>query len=179
MAKTYTTVPDKASGDLFTETMWDTHIRENINNILTPPAVRAVRSTTQTVSAGTTATIDFTGTDTFDTDAMHDPASNSTRITFNTAGIYIVTARLTWAAISTAASSERNTRIRLNGTSIIAGQSHKAASADNQTIVSTVSITYAFAVNDYIELLAFNGDSASKDVDIDATFAAVWTGRSS
>jgi hypothetical protein len=50
---TFTTVPDKTAGDVFTEAMWDTYIRDNLNaGVLRPIA--------DSVAGGAVASFDFT-----------------------------------------------------------------------------------------------------------------------
>jgi hypothetical protein len=62
-----------------------------LNSHTVPPLVRAKRSTN--LSYTSSAPIAWDAED-YDTDAMHDNATNNTRITFATAGIYRVTAGL-------------------------------------------------------------------------------------
>lgn len=50
---TWSSVPDKANGDVFTEVMWDAYIRDNLN---TGPPVLLANSTL----GGTAASVDFT-----------------------------------------------------------------------------------------------------------------------
>jgi len=130
------------------------------------------------VSSASTAAIQFNTTDAFDSDGLHDPSSDNTKLIIQTAGVYLLTANVTWASIGIAASSERNTRIRLNGTTIIAGNSHKASSSDNEAVVSSVVTVYALALLDYLEVIVHNGDSGAQNVS-SAAFSAVWLGRSS
>lgn len=49
---TYTTVPDKTVGDVFTEAMWDTYIRDNLNLGVTHPIA-------QSILGSTTASVTF------------------------------------------------------------------------------------------------------------------------
>jgi hypothetical protein len=62
-----------------------------LNSHTVPPLVRAKRSTD--LSYTSSAAIAWDAED-YDTDAMHDNATNNTRITFATAGIYRVTCGL-------------------------------------------------------------------------------------
>ncbi len=55
------------------------------------PCCCAIRSSNQSISAGAVTAIQFNAADEFDTDSMHDPSSNNTKITVNTAGVYLLT----------------------------------------------------------------------------------------
>lgn len=52
---TYSTVPDKATGDVFTEAMWDTYLRDNLNKGVVRPIGETI------VGAAPVASISFTG----------------------------------------------------------------------------------------------------------------------
>lgn len=96
MPLSFSAVPDKTIGDVFTEAMWDTYIRDNINLIGNPPTACATSNAVQSIptsSYGTTAAL---AVEEWDTDAMYTPGNGS--IVVNTPGIYIVQWALHWAA---------------------------------------------------------------------------------
>jgi hypothetical protein len=89
MAQTFHTVPDRSSGDVFTEAMWDDNIRTNINNLIVPPMFRA--TSTANVVAGGAGTVNWTfTTEQYDTDGMM--AAAGTAFTPTTAGVYLMVA---------------------------------------------------------------------------------------
>jgi hypothetical protein len=51
----FTTVPDKTTGDVVTETMWDTYIRDNINLLSAAPTVRGYAERTTNYTTTTVA----------------------------------------------------------------------------------------------------------------------------
>lgn len=85
MAQTFNLVPDRSSGDVFTEAMWDDHIRTNINNLVTPAACRLSATTVISSAAAGTVVPTWT-TEEYDTDGM--VAAGGTAITIQTPGVY-------------------------------------------------------------------------------------------
>lgn len=65
-------------------------------NLFNPPSVQALNAAAQTIADGGTI-VAFGDTDGWDTDAMHNPASDNTKVFINTAGVYLVTAAGTLA----------------------------------------------------------------------------------
>lgn len=178
MAKTYTTVPDKAAGDIFTEGMWDTYIKDNGNNLIVPPSCRATQSSGTSLSDNTETTVAF-NTEAWDTDGMHDTVTNNSRITIQTAGVYVVTAGL---AVTSSVSVGMYAALRVNGSTYIA----KAQDATNGGSLGArflgVHAVYSFAAADYIELRALqtNASPASRTTDTTYTWmAAAWVGKAS
>lgn len=91
MPKTFTSVlPSVSTGDVYQATSHN-NIVTTLNSHTVPPLVRAKRSAD--LSYTSSAAIAWDAED-YDTDAMHDNATNNTRITFATAGIYRVTVGL-------------------------------------------------------------------------------------
>lgn len=96
-------------------------------------------------------------TESFDTDTMHDNVTNNSRITFTTAGKYIV-----GGIVNTDANAGSFAGIRLNGSTYIAtnGAGNVAASTGNGAEVTTI---YEFAAADYVELMgAFGSANTTK-----------------
>ncbi len=90
----YTTVPDKATGDTVTETNWDLHLRDNLNNLITPPACLVYNAGAGTATtSGVTQTLSW-DSEGYDTDSMHDATTNPSRISLPTAGKYRLTAQV-------------------------------------------------------------------------------------
>lgn len=177
MAKTYTTVSDKSAGDTFTEAMWDDQIKTNINNLITPARVYALRTAAQAgVVTATPTAIAFNGTDAFDTDAMHDPASNNTRITFNTAGCYVIEGAAVFAA---GATGYRDLNIRKNGTTIL--KTVRAVPIAAVDFYMEIHLIQQFDAADYIELVVHHTQGADLAIQADGAgnhphLAAAWLG---
>lgn len=118
------------------------------------PCVRAVWSANTSIPNDGVAAVAFGGTDEYDTDTMHNPAANNTRITFNTAGVYDVGG---WWVMAADADGARGIYIQKNGTTIIAQKKITTAcfgGAPNDAM--EISTTAKFAAADYVELFAQN-----------------------
>lgn len=111
-----------------------------------------VINASSTISNGGLSTMSFPAED-FDDDNMHSNVSNTSRITFNTAGYYIVGGSVWRGGVSS--SAPLGCAIVLNGTTQIGngGGSLMAGGCGAQTMRH-------FAVGDYVELQACSpGDS--------------------
>ena len=124
---------------------------------------RATKSGTQSLSVNTLTAITFTGTDDWDTDTMHDPASNSTRITATTGGKYLVIGQITYATTANAASFEA--QVRVNGATVIAANLIYKDTTTGDHAVQVVTHWNATAT-DYIELM---GRQSAGSLDVSDT----------
>lgn len=122
-------------------------------------STRVRKSGTQSISTATAVTWD---TEDFDTDTMHDNVTNNTRITFTTAGKYLVI-----AAIMTDSNVVTETVIRLNGTTTI---SRDRGGNGNPQGYST-STVYSFSAADYVEVVVTNSSAAN--VTTESHFEAI------
>lgn len=178
MAKTYTTVPTVNPGDAILASSYNTYQKDNVNNLIVPAAVLAVRTADQTIPSSTSTAIQFNAADEFDTDAMHDTVTNNTRITINTAGIYVISATVNIASVNTNGTF-RLVAIRKNGSSEIA-TNNPGPIVDAR--VTTTTIANA-AVNDYFEAVVFQDTGGNVTLTTigpaRALFSAVWVGRTS
>ena len=103
----------------------------------------------------------------YDTDTMHSTSSNTGRITIKTAGKYIIGATVEFAVNGT---NIRQIYPQVNGSTIIAVQSAPATSGTNQTRMVFNTI-YSFAVNDYIELIAYQNSGGSLNVTVNGNYS--------
>jgi hypothetical protein len=88
-------------------------------------------------------------TESFDTDSMHSTVSNTSRITFNTAGVYSVGAMITWTA--SGAGSYRQLSLRLNGTTTIGLVQIPPVTGGTLATAMQLERTLKFAATDFIE----------------------------
>src|SRR5258706_1906708 len=127
----------------------ETRIGE-LKSIQIPRGVRArvYKSTDQTLTTGVAAAITF-NSELYDTDAIHDTGSNTSRLTIPSAGTYRVTGNLRYASNAT---GFRQAQIQLNGATTIASVVLTAC----QTNVTDIQVTpdYVFVAGDYVELIA-------------------------
>lgn len=174
---TYNTVPDKATGDIFTEAMWDDSIKTNINNMIVPPACRVYKSSAQSIGTSSFATITF-DQERFDTDGMHSTSSNTDRITIQTPGIYLVTGMV---GFDSNAAGLRSAGIFMNGSTYLAAIDVPANSVGGCNLA--LSTIYEFAAGDYVTLRVWQNSGGALNVLAASAsspeLAAIWLGRTS
>lgn len=177
MAKTYSTVPDKAAGDVFTESMWDDYLRTNLNNLIVPAAVRAHRTTTQSIPHSTFTDLLF-DSERFDTDGMHSTVTNTNRLTVTTPGLYLIGGHVYWAFNGTGL---RSLRIMLNGSTALGYTEHVTSSLSGPG--QQISTLYNLAANDYVTLNVWQNSGSAVNIETGAAYSAefwaVWVGRTS
>jgi hypothetical protein len=179
MAKVYTTIPDKAGGDTFTEVMWDVSIRDNVNNLMSPAACKVRAGTTQVIVTGTITDKNF-DTEVFDTDGMHDNVTNNPRITPTTAGLYVCTAGVLWNGGST---GYRQLLLNFNAAIFLSTslQTGIAAVAEQ----GTSAIESFNGTTDYVKAQVTHTQGANETLtastasDFRPHLSAVWIGRAS
>lgn len=177
MAKTYSTVPDKTAGDVFTEAMWDDYIKTNVNNLIVPPACRIYNSANLSIATATFTTLTF-DSERYDTDTMHSTSSNTGRITFGTAGIYSIGCLVYWALNTTGI---RTLRCMLNGSTALGYVEWTAGAGTGGGM--NLAMDYAFAANDYIEFSVYQTSGGNLNVSAGGNYSpeawATWRGRTS
>ena len=117
---------------------------------------------------GTTLTVLTWDTEKFDTDSMHSTVTNTERITFTTAGYYMVSFNFNSDTNAIAYSG-----VKLNGSTYIhaVGIGNSGANTANGT---TGSFPYYFSASDYIELFgSFGATVTSKSGESGCMFSAV------
>lgn len=177
MAKTYTAVPDKTAGDVFTEAMWDTYIRDNVNNLIVPPACRVYNSANLSIGNGSFSALTF-NSERYDTDSMHSTSVNTSRITMATAGIYHYGCTVYFA---TSGTGYRTIRVMLNGTTSLGYVELPPPSATGCGLY--LAGDYAFAANDYIEFQVYQNSGGALNALAGGNYSpeawATWRGRTS
>ncbi len=148
-------------------------IIDALNSISTNrPAVRATLTGTQSIGNSTETSVTFNGTDQFDTQSLHDPALNNTRITIPVTGIYLVIAQISFAINGT---GYRECSVRINGTTYILPTIKMGAHAGASTGLAPHVSLYQFTAADYIEVRAFQTSGGALNIN-DASFMAMQMG---
>lgn len=150
----------------------------DVERVWDPPACRVFNSAAQSLADSTFVFPTF-NSERFDTDSMHSTVSNTGRITFNTAGVYVVT----FSGELTLASDYLLIEIslRLNGATIIASQSMKHDGVSTSPVWSLATI-YKFAQGDYVEPRVYQDNTANAARNLvtlgnrSPEFAAAWIG---
>lgn len=156
---------DKATGAVIDEAMTDAWSSNfyNLGGTVGFIGCRALLSGAQSVNNTTDTAILFNA-ESFDSDPnglMHDNVTLSSRITIRTSGTYNLSGVAEFAANST---STRRALIRLNGSTILAGDSKIACAEGGQTTYTTVATSYALVVTDYIELFVYQASGGALNV---------------
>jgi hypothetical protein len=129
---------------------------------------RAWRSTAKSIATATLVFVDF-DTDIFDTDDMHDVVTNNTRLTFNTAGIYIVGCHGQFEGNVTGV---RQTAIRKNGTTYLISDARATAPAANTCSVGAATVA-KFDSGDYIEMLAYQESGVALNLNSNSDYTPI------
>lgn len=112
----------------------------------------------QSMTSGTLTAVAFGGTDDWDTDGYHDPASNNTRITIpaGLGGYYLITAQAAWANFN----ADTRIAIRLNGSSYIALQDVGDDNLRAQTLIKVQDLD----AGDYIEMVVRQNSGTAQNL---------------
>ena len=149
----YSTPRTWVAGDVLTAAQLNTDVRDNIAYLaalVNSPSCRVYHNTTQVLTNNVRAALAF-NSERYDSDNMHDPATNNTRITINTAGVYVIGGQVEIPADTDLTIVDWS--LRINGAAFI------AFNTDNNPGVGAVPRNYQihtlwkFAATDYVEFL--------------------------
>lgn len=131
---------------------------------------RVYRTTALAVGNAIWATIGFDA-ERWDTDGMHDTTTNTSQVVVQTAGWYVITGHISFAANATGA---RGIRVRLNGATVIAQDKRGNAGASETTDLS-IPTKWKCAVGDVLQLQCYQTSGAALNLlstgDYSAEFA--------
>lgn len=168
----YSTPPNFATGAILTEAQLDI-LSNDIAFLANPPKCRVYNSAAISVTNNVETALTF-NSERFDTDTMHSTAVNTGRITFTTAGTYLVGGSIRWA--DTASTAAQRLAIRVGGATKIAETLNNHANNGGSPI--TVTTLYAFSAGDYVELVAYQNTAGALNVTATGNqspeFWAVW-----
>ena len=180
MAKTYTAPTTVSAGDAITASLYNTYVGTNVANLIVPPAVSCLRSTTQSIANGTDVYVTWP-IEVYDTDGMFTAGSDT--VTIQTAGIYLITVGVFFAANAT---GYRVVMVQKNGP----GPTDQASLLSNAwvpattipTVVNT-AVTATFAASDTIKVVAAHLAGAALDIGSTTVpvtrLSVTWVGRTS
>jgi hypothetical protein len=132
-------------------------------------------SSDQSIPNNTSTAVNF-DSEKYDTSGFHDNAVNNSRITIpaGKAGYYLVIAKIDWYNNTT---GRRNVQIRKNGTNIA---SAFLGALINEEVHNQVSTIVNLAVNDYLEIFAYQTSGGSLSLymtnTVDVDFIAQYLG---
>jgi hypothetical protein len=146
-------------------------LEEGILDVSQSPAVRVFHNANQTLTTSVAAALNF-NSERFDqaagaSAAQHDTVTNNTRLTCLYAGIYQITGTVLFAANAT---GFRQVAIRLNGATEIANQ-RGLNIGGGDLVYLNLTCLYSLAVNDYVELMAFQNSGGNLNSSVGANDA--------
>jgi hypothetical protein len=121
------------------------------------PQCGLTKSANQAIVTATLTPVTF-DTETFDTDTMHSTVSNTSRITIQTAGTYLVTGQLAWA---TAAAKGGKILLYKNGSVYQTGIVITSATYYTHPNITCIM---QLAVNDYVEFYAYQDSGSNLNI---------------
>lgn len=183
MPKTYTAAGSATAGDVYTASAHNVIVTD-VNNFIVPPLVRVNKSSATQALVNSTLTYVTWDAEDYDTDEMFTTASN-TVITCKTAGVYLVTASLTFATNATGSrllSLMKNPSSTSDFGAAFAGHWLPASGAGSEAVLS-VSSPVSLAVNDVVRVMAFQSSGGNLNIgavpswSAQSHFSASWIGR--
>lgn len=126
---------------------------------------RVYHTANQSIPNGTLTTLAFYA-ERYDTDGIHSPTVNNSRLTCKTAGKYGISVTATWAVN---VAGFRSLQLKINGTTVIAIQAeHGLTTEAGHQELSTI---YALAVGEFMEVIAYQTSGVALNVITSANFS--------
>lgn len=158
---------------------WGNSVKSATDYLANPPACRVFHNTTQTI-VNNTATAVLFNSERFDTDNMHSTATNTSRITINTAGLYVVGANIDFGTDTDY--TDIQLYLRINGATQIAFTRDVNPGAVAGARIMNLNTVYKFAVADYVEVVGLQVNTSAGTNNLDnftnrsPEFWACWVG---
>lgn len=164
------------TGETPTAAQFNAHVRDNLNFLYSPPSCRVYHNAAQAATTAVALTVAL-NSERFDNDTMHDTVTNNSRITFTTAGHYIVIGDIEFAANATGV---RVVGISHSSAGILAETEYAEVSAAGVSVLN-VSTMYAMSAADYVTIFAYQNSGGNLNVNSDTAFSpefmAHWMGN--
>lgn len=157
---------------LVVPSFWGDQVRDNLKFLNNVPAFfgNGGLSTSESTTTATNHIFDIPE-ERFDSDGMHSEVTNTSRVTIQTAGKYLVVCT-TWWSVNIV--NVRASRMRLNGSTIYFGQQHNAGFAEHATCCAAWELD--LVVGDYVEPAGTQNSGGNLNAFL-KQFAVVWLSR--
>lgn len=136
-------------------------------NLPPGPSARAYNSADQSIADITVTALAF-DSERFDTDAIHDPVTNNSRMACKTAGKYAVVANLRHTTLSFGNNTIFEAYIRLNGTAVVAKFERLFGAYTGAGVGYTLDINLStildLVVNDYLEVIVYHNLGSAQTI---------------
>ena len=171
----YTVPTTQSSGNVIGASDWNTDLVENIKHLADPPRVSTYRNADQTITTAT-ETIPLFNAETYDTDTMHSTSSNQGRLVAATAGLYVCTLKVFFAAATT---GYRQARIYLNGVGVeVIDEATNDSPSSSTTTALACYVERFLDVGEYVEASCYHTRGSNLALlgtgDRETTFTARW-----
>lgn len=163
--------PTWALGNAPSATDFNNLLRDNLNHLATPPSCQANRTTTLSIPTATLTKINFNAADTWDTDSIHDPVTNNTRLTIpaNLAGIYRFWFNIEWPAGT--GGSVRSVSYYVNG--VFQATISTIAGAAFATPHNNTGFELPLVATDYVEIAGYQDTGGAINIQAGAVFGCI------
>jgi len=158
--------------EVVTAANMNTHVRDNENWLANDrPRCRIAQSAVQNITNNTVTAIQFDAADTFDVGAMHNPASNNTRITVPSGGGGTYLIGVDNAGWQDNNAGTRDIALRINGATQITFD--RRPTNQNTNTFQWISILYPLVATDYVEAIVTQNSGGTLTMS-GATAWAIW-----
>lgn len=146
---------------------WGDAVRDGVVFCAAPPSCKANRTTTQSIADLTATAVSFDAADSWDTDSIHSPSTNPSRLTVPSGlgGKYLIVASVPWANHTT---GWRDFTIRANGSTGL-DSTRVGTGVANPYPISTITTIQQLAAGTYLEVVVWQNSGAALDVLAGAT----------
>lgn len=158
---------------------WGNAVVADLAFFANPPWCAVNHSAAQSIPHNVDTVVAFNA-ERWDTDTMHDPVTNNSRITIKTAGLYELS--FSGEFIAGADYQTHYAYFRLNGTTVIGVGTAGAVTTAGPGCLVNASTIYKFAFNDYVEVLVRQNNAAAAARNLNSVgnytpeFRAKWGG---
>lgn len=148
---------------------WGDQIRDNLQFLANPPSCKVKRGSPQLLPNNVHTAVTWDQED-WDTDVMHDNATNNARLTVKTAGRYAV-----WGVLDmeSPTGTRFETLIKKNGSDLSLVERRGDGGAGP---ASSIYIEDMAAANDFYELWCFHNSAAAVNLHVRSRFGMRWVG---
>jgi hypothetical protein len=174
----YTSPGDVVTGTTITST-WGNLVGDATDFLANPPACRVYHNANQSLTDNTLTLVAF-NSERYDTNTMHDTATNNSRITFTTAGLYLVTFNGNFAARGDYVEIYAEFIVNVAATVIAAHREQPNNTSLSQ--YAHLATVYKFAAGDYVQVNVRQDNAANAAANLVSAgnqspeFSATWLG---
>lgn len=164
-------------GETPTAAVFNTHVRDNLNFLYSPPSCRVYNSANLSTTSGVSFTVTL-NSERWDTDTMHDTGSNTERIKATTAGRYLFVAQIEFAANAT---GYRQLAIQHSAAAVNVALAVESGPTASLATVLNAATFYPMTATEYVYVVTHQTSGGALNVVYDAgsapEFMAHWVGE--